>query len=285
LRFDIDPPSFPVFSRIRENNGLIEKAVGAYTVVDAEDGFRLISMTRRAAFIGELTELNTQRQDLAKWLDNNWSTQVIPLIREEHPDHFDMIKDRLPLPPFGPRMEVTFRLRPVGAVGPDDIQPEEWEELSPQARDAAIAKMLSEGEQMARDRAEAIINGAMEPILEAALKLQGRMANPAFNPDKPEDSKNRRFLPGIDSGSKHSGFLDSLLIPLERIMNFKQFMSPEVIKQADAAMLAVKRAGGNITRINGDRHIQDAIRDGFARLGDAVTGHITSSRRERSITL
>lgn len=288
LQFDIEPEDFKIFSMLKRNRAAVDYAIGAYTVVDAEDGYRLVSMYKRTELMAKLTELNQQREGYANWLNQNWESTILPLIRHEHEKHWGYLQAKLKQygPPFNARLQIYFSLRPVGAMTPDDVTAEEWEQLSPQAREAVAAKMVEEGERLARERAAAIVRGAMDPVLDLALEVQGRKPNPKYDPTKPEGTNNRQFLPGIDSGTRRGGFIERLSQTFERIMNFRTFMTPEVIAQADAALKRVQGLGGDISLLNESAEMQKALTMEITRLGNLMQeARSQHARRERSVSL
>ncbi len=273
------PDIHPMFKDLRANTERLENLRETFTIVDPDDGLRLVSDFAKEAMIEQVAAARDERMSIAAWLDNHFATDIIPVVKEKHAAHFDYMEPKLPKAPFSDSLDVILKFRVQGTLTADQF---DFNNISPGARKKVQSMIEAQAEAYAKDQARAIINGAMQPIVNLAMEVTGEMPNPKFDASKPETPSNRKFLPGIDSGTRRGGFIDRLLADLDRVLHFRQFMTPEILAQTQKAREAIERAGGDVSRINEDAAIQLAIRNELSHLGKAMRQNIKESEAGRS---
>jgi len=249
-----------IFADLTTNKTRIDAVLHQFSVVDAEDGFRMVPMEKREDLLKALEPLIQKRMGYGQWLDEHWFSTIVPAIQAEHPDHFEYILQRAVTPPFEPRLEVVLSMRPLGVLGPNDF---DWDKLTPKERERCIQRMRQQADDLARERVQKIFDGLLNPIADLAVEINGQKPNPKFNPDQPEGPKNRKFLPGIGDDGKKATVLDRMFRELDRLLNFKSFLTPELVNQVEQARTNVSQAGGSLDRVKASATIKQAILASF----------------------
>jgi len=217
--------SHKIFTTLSGNDNRANRLLKRFTVTDVEDGLRLIPETAIAEFSSEADDVIREREQIATEMDAVYP-EIVESIREQFPEHFWQIKGRLPLPPFKDRLEVIVRLREITGAPTDRLISAS---MSPEKRQRIMDRLSDETEKMVHARVEAIVDGVMNQVADLAQEIDGTKPNPDYDPLAPIGPKNLQFLPGINSGHKKTGFLENLLDNLTRVMNFKQFLTPDII--------------------------------------------------------
>ena len=267
----------PIFDELRANDRRIDRLLNRYTVNDVEDGLRLIPEDAIARFAGEVDDLVREREEIAARMDANYAG-IVESVRQQFPEHFWQIEKRMPSPPFGGRLKIEMRINQISAM-PSDVLISD--DMPQEKRERILERVRLEGEQAVHDRIHAIIDGVMGTVADLALEINGQKPNPNFDATKPESDSNRRNLPGICSGTRRTGFIHEMCDCLERVMNFRQFMTPEILKQVQSAVTTVHGIR-NITHLNTSQVIQTAIKSEFNKLGELMRGHSDDVIKGRS---
>ena len=281
-------PSFvysvhPLFDKLAENERKIRSTISIYTIVDAEDGLRLISVHKEAEYLSKIAALRAERLTIAKSMDIMWFTDIVPAIQLHFGKDFPQMVGRLEEPPFGPKVDINVILRKSDLTNPDEIN---WENMDADSRKAAYDMTTGFIKKFALERATKIVEGVMQPILDLALKINGKEPNPKYDPALPEGPKNRKFMPPyLETGRTKDGTVEQLIDPIQRMLNFSQVLPPEILAQVKAAQAAVARTHGKGSNLNDDAEIQKAIKFEITKLSGMLTDHIKEgpSRRERAL--
>lgn len=279
------------FVELTNNNQKLTRVRDKYTILDTGDQLRYVSAFAKEQMVEDVILLHEERRLIWEWFDAHWEDTILPRIRQEHGEHWEWMEPRLNKlyrPPFGQRLGVILRFREQAAVSPDAF---DLTKVSPTARTKVTSLIAEQADAYARDQVRMIIDGAMQPILDLAKEINGEMPNPKYDPTKPtshkhsDGSKNTPYLAGINSGRKRDGFIAELMTTLDRVVNFRQFMTPEVLQQVDRAKQAVEQAGGDITKVNASTAIQSAISKEMSRLSQVMKQNIGDGpiRRQRTI--
>lgn len=264
----------PIFAEVAANTREIGVLLDSNTIVDPEDGFRLISAMNAEKFIANVARLNDRRVALAEEMDRRYE-EILNSIFDEHPEHVSQLRGRIPTPPFRDRMELVFSLRPLAGLGPEDL---DFSALSFEAQQTLVQQMQSQARQMAEARVQSLLDGVVQPVIDLAQEINGEAPNPNFDETKPEGPSNRRFKGGINSGHKREGFLDTLTSTLERVMKFGQFMDPGILASVQRASEHVQKINGAAS-INSNVQVQQAIAAQMRAISDTIQASASDVRR------
>lgn len=268
------------FDQLRDSNNRINRIVSKYSIIDADDSFRLISLGQKEEFLQEISDEYDRRMAVAKMLDSRFD-DIKEAVKKEYPNHYYQIENRMPTPPFGPRLEMRFSLRPIAVLSPDQM---DWSKLSTGTQNKLLDKMKKDAETMVTERIQSVVDGVMAPVLDLAIEINGQKPNPKFDPTKEAGPGNLKYMPGIDSGKKRGSFIEELLVVLERVKNFGQFMPASALAQVAKAVDTVKLAG-NASNLNTNSVLQNAIKLEINQLSTLIKEHAESYRPGRSTVI
>lgn len=219
-----------------------------YTVSDAIEGQYLLSMMKAGEFLNEMLKLRNERHELAEQMAAVWESEVVPAMKSKIGDeHFELhVRPKLPSPlSLIDRFDVDYCLYPLSPLTGDDL---DLSQLAPRDAKQLIGEVNDRAKTMIMDRFSSIADTVMGEVLALCEEIgEG----------------------GLETGKRKSGALNEIITILERVQNFEEFASPEVLKKAEVALKAV--SGITITHINTDiGNTRENIRKAFQPLASAV---------------
>jgi hypothetical protein len=272
LQYDVHP----IMAKLAANKLEVGKLMSRYTLQDADDRFRLVSVFCKEEFEGAMYLLEEERRLLALQLDAAFeSGELQEVIRREHPDYADWIISRMPRPPYFDRLGITVRRRAMPSFEADfDMM-----KISEAGRNVVSTRIREQATKYAEEQAKALVAGLVDPIADLADRINGKKLNLNFDESLPEGPKNRKYMAGIENGKKTDNLIELLSSSVDRLVNFKHLLPTNVFDQIRAAQESIARCGGDSRTLRDNSLIQNAIKKSFSDLADSL--HESTGGRER----
>lgn len=238
----------PLWKQLSQNKAAMINLRALYTVPDVSNGCYLIPKLKVAHFTMEMTKLEDERKELANEMMQKWESEVIPAMESAiGPGLFSLhVRGRLFKKHTIPeRFAVSYDFMPLSPLSGDDI---DFSDLT--THDAAkYSDMITEKAKAAvLDRFRLVA----DCILDETLTLCEEIGSGS-----------------LETGKKKGGSITQILDILERVQNFHEFASEEVLDRVKLAHYAMQ--GVSIKQMNNPKsRTRDDIKAVFAPLADAI---------------
>ena len=225
-------------------------------------GYRIMPMDAVARFHVGLLELIAERNAIIDRMKENWWTEVLPGISEFFGEHFYQIRPSLPSGPED--LEWRFRVRalywPLTPLNPSKLS---MAGLTADQQQKFILSQEEELKGMFKDRFAAMFDTIFLSVYDVCQDI--------LHGEKDPQTGLRSGQSPIESGRRKEGALEPILAVLDRVKNFSQFASPEVLEAVDNARGLIGAVTHRDLNLNGGKNLTTtAIKAALEPLGNAV---------------
>lgn len=249
--FIVDEPSdHPAWFEIDELGRQIEAAVTRYSINDRRrKGFHLVPASKTGKLYQELRDLRVQRLTKVEGLRDDYNTWVSNL-RSKYPNHFHLLEPLLPAPhQLMEKFDVMFSAEELTPVTGEKLKFENIDEAEKQ-------DLVAQVNRVAEQQVKALAKAVYDDVFGAMLKECDDIAKGA-----------------LQTGLRKMGGITELVDMLERLKNFGEFATRDVLARTDVALEQLKSIG-SIDQLNekkGKNELAQAITASFKPLGEALT--------------
>jgi hypothetical protein len=237
---------YHLFKAIDKNGRAVESTVNRYTAGDFRKGDHLVSMSAIGKLLSELTKLRDERKAIVAHLasDEGWNA-FKAWIAKKFPNHFEQIYKKLPLQQtLQSRFDVEWTFRPLTPLNAEDL------DLNNLTHEDKM-RVIEQSNKMLQDITKQQVGNLMNTVFGEVLGLCEQINDGS-----------------LESGKRKSGALTEILDLLDRINNFKEFATPDILKNVEKAKGVVQKV--SITQLNTESSVQESIKLAMNTLGQSL---------------
>src|ERR1035437_3652101 len=209
--FKIDQDSdHPAWKLIDLNARKFDSILTRYSVNDARRGFHIVPQCKVGEMVAEMSAARKERLELAVEFRDTWSI-LIENLRKKFNGHFHLLFPKLPNPEsLLEKFDVTWIITPMTPIDPAHFNLQNVNE-------ADRAKLLEESTNMTKSLIAQQAKGIYDQVFGSVLAQCDEIANGSF-----------------ESGTRKFGSIKELVDIIDRLRNFGELGTPEVLAHATA---------------------------------------------------
>ena len=261
-----------IFKTLEENGREVEAVLDRYSVPDASRSERMVAVLKAPELILKIQEVRERRMCLVNDLmENLWFTEVLPQLRTHFGELFYQIKGLLPKPEsFTERYEIETVVRALTPLTPDDM------DLSMLSEADQRKLVFSQQDTIAKMYADRF-GTLFEKLFGEVVEICESICHGPVGPDGQRTGKS-----AIETGKRKSGALIEIMDVLDRVKNFQQFASPEVLTMVNNVQDLIHKT--DIQALNANKGVNEitaALKSAMQPLGRAVKS-LWEARRDQA---
>ena len=238
---------------VDENQRAIETILRRYAISDAKRGFHLVPMGASGNMLSAISLAKKDRQKLVEHFcspaqQNLWRQNL----QEKYPNHFHLLEGKLPeVGHLQEKFNVTWDLRPFTPLCANGLN---FKDINRRDKQQIIDESNRMAQELISQRAGAVYSMVFGSLLEQCEAI----AHGA-----------------LETGTRRFGGIEELVLQLERLKNFSDFATPEMVQHAENTLAALGqiKERSDIVKLNenkGQNQLVSAIKAAMRPLGASI---------------
>ena len=249
-----------LWGKLDKNEGAIKNILARFSANDPRKGLHLVPGSQVSRMLLHLREARHERLDLAQRLAAVWHTELIPHLQTKYNGHFYLLAPVLPhSDSLIERFDTQWFLTPLTVTSASALT---FDGLSTEDKEGIIQESDNMARNLVKQRAQFIYEQVFGEVVTQCDEIAAG---------------------AMESGKRKGGCITELVTLLDRLRNFSEFATPEVLAKAEEAMRVMSTVTdiAAINRNDGDNHVVRAVKAAFAPLGASINAMLQDVLPER----